>query len=60
MLVNTLTAELDLENIRVGDFIVDGLGVSGKVIKVLISRYATETHYYFSVDNKQGTILVIK
>ncbi|WP_029284206.1 hypothetical protein [Pedobacter sp. R20-19] len=47
-----------LEKIKVGDFVEDEFGKSGKVSEIEKICYSKELHYYFYLG-KSGTILVI-
>lgn len=47
-----------LEKIKVGDFIEDEFGKSGKVCEIERINFNNELHYYFHLG-KSGTILVI-
>ncbi|MCX2430510.1 MULTISPECIES: hypothetical protein [unclassified Pedobacter] len=47
-----------LEKIKVGDFVADEFGKSGKVCEIEKIHYSYELHYYFHLG-KSGTILVI-
>ncbi len=47
-----------LEKIKVGDFVEDEFGKSGRVSDIEKVQYSKESHYYFYLG-KAGTILVI-
>lgn len=47
-----------LEKIKVGDFVEDEFGKSGRVSDIEKIRYTKESHYYFYLG-KSGTILII-
>ncbi|KLT66985.1 hypothetical protein [Pedobacter sp. BMA] len=47
-----------LENIKVGDFVADEYGRSGKVNNIEKVDYPRESHYYFYLG-KSGTIFII-
>ncbi|WP_316799472.1 hypothetical protein [Pedobacter frigidisoli] len=47
-----------LENIKVGDFVADEYGKSGKVNNIEKIDYRRESHYYFNLG-KSGTIFII-
>lgn len=49
---------LQLENIKIGDFIADEFGHSGKVIEIEKISCNKQFHYYFYL-HKQHTILMI-
>ncbi|UKT65702.1 hypothetical protein [Pedobacter mucosus] len=49
---------LQLNKIKVGDFISDEFGKSGMVMDIEVVNYYRETQFYFSLD-KAGTILFI-
>ena len=49
-----------LENIAIGDQIMDQHGKNGEVAEIEIMRYRRETHYYFKLKARCGTILVIR
>jgi hypothetical protein len=49
---------LILEKIKVGDFVEDEFGKSGRVSDIEKINYSRESHYYFYLG-KSGTILVI-
>lgn len=49
---------MQLENIKVGDFVADEYGKSGKVNTIEKIAYARESHYYFNLG-KSGTIFII-
>lgn len=60
MLVNKMTRVFDLEDIKLGDKIEDGMGIKGQVLRITIDRYLGATHYYFTLHKGAGTLLVIK
>ena len=49
---------MQLENIKVGDFVADEFGKSGKVNNIEKIDYRGESHYYFNLG-KSGTIFII-
>ncbi|TCD12133.1 hypothetical protein EZ449_03705 [Pedobacter frigidisoli] len=50
--------KIQLENIRIGDFVSDEYGKSGKVDNIEKVHCHRELHYYFHLG-KSGTILII-
>jgi len=49
-----------LEKIKIGDIIESDCGKSGKVVGIEILEYPREKQFYFKLENKNGTILIIK
>ncbi|UKT66023.1 hypothetical protein [Pedobacter mucosus] len=59
MLVNNESSQLSLDAIKVGDFLYDGNGISGTVVKIDVSKFRSFIQYYFRLSGSTKKISIL-